>query len=191
MRVVQFLDARGGGFRQGLGAGAFLARRRQRRVGGLGSACRLRPAPLSACWRGVGGLVARRFGRGDGIQQRVALARRSARAPASASRSSRASSSLAAVQFGDMRVRGVGWRVLPARAVVGDGAQARACGLSPSRRRPSSAARASLACGAGLGGLFRARRPHCWISAAPSPSSAERRSRPGCCDFERCVDATG
>ena len=69
---AQFLDAAGRRFAHGLGAGAFLARGRQDRIGGLGVLVGFGQTAFGF-GKGIAGCLARLFRLGDGIQQRDAF----------------------------------------------------------------------------------------------------------------------
>ena len=131
--VAQFGDARLGAFEQSLFAGALLARRRQRVVGGLGDLVRFGQTGFRFGAR-VAGLRCARFRRCR--WRRASAPRFSAMAcgRASAATSSSPSSPLTAVQFGDMLGGGAA-AAFPACAFVADRRQAPGCVL---RRRASA-----------------------------------------------------
>ena len=137
-----------GGFRQGLGAGAFLARAGQRRVGGLGMLVGFRQHGFGLL-AGVGRLIARGLGGGDGIQQGAALLRDLFGHQFGAGQFA-GQFFLAAGQFGDMAL-GIALARIPARLVITDCRKTRAARLAfaaQAFQRGTGLARL----GAGIGG---------------------------------------
>src|SRR6185437_14160141 len=147
---LQFFDALGGGFRQGLGAGAFLAGGRKRAIGALGFLVGFQQHTLGLL-AGVAGLVARGFGRGDGVEKRAALLYDLFWHLLGGGQFGRQFFP-AAGKLGDM-LFGVGFARIPARLFLRDGAKTHAPGFAFAAQAFQGTARFA-GMGARLGGLF-------------------------------------
>ncbi len=144
---LEFLDALGGGFRQGLGAGAFLARAGQRRVGRLGVLVGFRQHALRLL-AGIGGFIASGFGKRDRVQQGAALLRDLFGHLFGAGEFT-AQFFLTAGEFGNMAL-GIGLACIPARLFVADAGKTAHPGFAFAAQAFQGAARfAGL--GAGIG----------------------------------------
>ncbi len=179
---LEFLDPLRGAFRQCLSAGAFLARRRQRRVESLGQLVGFGQHAFGFL-AGIRSLVARRLCRGDGVQKSAALFGNLLRQLFRAGQLHR-QFFLTAGQFRDMALC-VSLARIPAGLFLADRGQAAGAGLAFATQA-FQGARASPAWVRASAVLPRTSAT-LLLSATPSPSS----SRPvAACWRDSCAAST-